>query len=213
MAILQSNLAHGFFNFSYLRYHRFICHVFGHLDGSSGPQDWDVLTGALVGTLGCLSLLVAASLVIRFCVCPANRRARRAASERAAAAAAAVDGGRIRKVELPSPVPIGDGDIAVGGGGGGGAGGGSLSDPFGVEAVVDGGEISLGLLEGVPQRAAAISATTTAQQRQQEGVRKGILKHPAAATGEGIMIPPDGATAGMIPPPPFPGAKQPYFDT
>jgi hypothetical protein len=31
------------------------------------------LTGALVGTLGCLSLLVAASLVIRFCVCPTTR--------------------------------------------------------------------------------------------------------------------------------------------
>lgn len=44
--------------------------------GSGGGEDeWAVLTGALVGTLGCVTILVVASLVIRFCVCPTNRAA------------------------------------------------------------------------------------------------------------------------------------------
>ncbi len=52
-----------------------------------GEENWDILTGTLVGTLGCLTILLVASLVMRFCVCPANRAAGAAAAAAAAAAA------------------------------------------------------------------------------------------------------------------------------
>ena len=76
-------------------------------------DDWAVLMGTLVGTLGCLTILVVASLVIRFCVCPANRNAANAAHAAAFA-----------KSDLPSPLPpsVGEEDIfedvdSAGGGG------------------------------------------------------------------------------------------------
>ena len=160
-------------------------------DGSGGAhEDWDILTGALVGTLGCLSLLVVASLVVRFCVCPAHRRHRGGGGGRGGAGGGQGDGGRIRKVELPSPLPIEDDDDD------GDLGGGSLSDPFGVGVAATGGiegdgDVSLGLLEGVP-RAPASAATGGVGGGSM--VRKGILKHPAGM-----------ADGMMIPPPPFPG--------
>lgn len=42
-------------------------------EAQTEKDEWAVLTGALVGTLGCVTILVVASLVIRFCVCPVNR--------------------------------------------------------------------------------------------------------------------------------------------
>ena len=43
-------------------------------DAAANEDDWAVVTGTLVGSLGCLTILVVASLVIRFCVCPTTSR-------------------------------------------------------------------------------------------------------------------------------------------
>lgn len=51
----------------------------GAADGNGGAGEWAVLAGTVVGSAGCVTVLVVASLVMRFCVCPGTAARRGAA--------------------------------------------------------------------------------------------------------------------------------------
>ncbi len=142
-----------------------------------------MLTGALVGTLGVLSILVVASLVIRFCVCPTTTRGGGGNRN---------PPGMAGSVSATGGDPMRKGDLGMDGGAGGDFddGGGSLNNPFG---EMDPTEVPLGMLEGIPTAAAGANGSRR--------VMKGILKHPI---GSGAVTTADGIPLDM-PPPPFPG--------
>ena len=168
-------------------------------NGGSGDDDWAVVTGALVGTAGCLAILVVATVVIRFCVCPAS----------GGGGGGVANGRGARGGSYASKTDLSNGGSSPNGPHPAVA---SLAGEFGEGP--GGGSLSLASLD-VDATAMGRSRQQQQQQRQ-PSARKGILKHhhqqqqhcPSASLDGGLdcdlarMVE---ANPELIPPPPFPG--------
>ena len=160
--------------------------------GDGGEDEWAVLTGALVGTLGCVTILVVASLVIRFCVCPTNR---------AAATAFA-------KADLSPTGTLG------GGVGGGSAGVSPQGDDSALPTEGLPFEVTFGLSDTVHHthqhvtspRPGGVEVSVDHAPMMQGGGRKGILKHTISHEGwDSELDRMVNSPEDMVPPPPFSG--------